>query len=1366
MTDFDGIIKQQVALFNATEGFSPEKLERFLNFRARLENTTVSIFGERGRTNFADVGGAATRSQTKSRSARRRENKRSARSVPPEAQNPRSQTPTSTTQPAPIPPPAPLPPPPPTQPPQPPQPPKNRSSKTSRPQLDPTIEDLPRPPKVEAPNTDERWQANEKNMPKNPQSAIPGTNFVYSHEGKNIVIVYNGTLALGLMEELTDNVPFQKEMNRAMAFVAKRTGASDGSVFALRIHAEATVETDGHPKDGVLDAGTISALACGDIKKEDSRLADMPSIKKHLDYIAQRVHQAHSIAIGEEHRGGSNAAIIYGEIKTFMIVICPASSTRNMTGKGSIDYFNKFAINPKIKQKINKQTGIDEYDGYCGLVAFICSTSEAALKSVDITPAIDDYKGTPKGRRKYGKSVTYTRLLSALNIMSDTPAESEPTMVNFFDMSVDDVKMMEELNSISIIVLSHKFNPECDVRGAQTEAAYGMREEGIEIIDPNEPETSSSASAISLDSARHRCMRPKGVWLATYDVEYPGNPTFRPWTRNNKRCALLRVYDDERAHWVFIADIDSLLRAEKEEKYCPFCHDNLPQSHQCNPSQAYIYRAPSVRNRAHMKRLPPYIFVADFETAPQSKDDPRQEIYAWGYVRVPLIDEIGPATVCGDIEYKKTGSDFLRQLHSSAVETTKESNRFPSYTQEALDKFLSHEQNSSRCYLCYRPFSDTGNSVFDHCHYTGEVLGYACQSCNVSRLSYGTARGDSRIPCYFHNGAKFDMKFILGDLYALQSEGFPRPQVCGDASRLVSISWGPIVFLDSLSFLGASLGEIMKHMNAVGEKAHRCLSFFGATCEKGDVKHDEIFLDTLPDEFPQEWYSYLERDVLGLADAMRNFILKTYEEFKINACAYVSMPQLAWNFHLSKLICDGHHFDKMTPDAHELLRKMNVGGFSNCNFRTIAPSDSQRIFTVDQNSQYPSIIRRYALPMTCPVFKPASSDLNTNEKRAEYIAQNRQHFYVFDVEAPEASHDNLRDFPGFLESKTVPVAELSSEQIDEFGNRRLPVQIISDLLPKVKHVDIGFNIALLVNQGWIVTKIHAVGTSTYVHCAGAINKFIQARQHAKNAGDANTVASMKCGANSIYGKACFNPLRYGSTKFMPKEAFGGNYILRPDVLFYHMSDDKKYNIVHKSPKREIVYDSPLWYGLYIAALGRYEVLNHFFNVIRAYDANARLIHTATDSLTCLVGNNEGWEEFKSQYCDVPGAFKLVADNIERALFINPKQYVLCTPEMSKLAAKDRLVKLAGFNKDEVPQISIEDIERVISEGSSKGVESTRLITSLGAQGVHVVKRILHLNRTTWCKVHVAGNESFPFGHCEIFKRRFMSAVSSESGDEQ
>ena len=136
-------------------------------------------------------------------------------------------------------------------------------------------------------------------------------------------------------------------------------------------------------------------------------------------------------------------------------------------------------------------------------------------------------------------------------------------------------------------------------------------------------------------------------------------------------------------------------------------------------------------------------------------------------------------------------------------------------------------KQSTKCHICYKPFTQTNLKVRDHCHYTGLYRGPAHSLCN---LRY---KIPSYIPVVFHNLSGYDAHLFIRELGAQTSE---MGVIAKNKEDYISISIKVPVdsyidkngeekdklielrFIDSFKFMSSSLDSLTKNLVRGGKK--------------------------------------------------------------------------------------------------------------------------------------------------------------------------------------------------------------------------------------------------------------------------------------------------------------------------------------------------------------------------------------------------------------------------------------------------------------------------------------------------------------------------------------------------------------------
>ena len=136
-------------------------------------------------------------------------------------------------------------------------------------------------------------------------------------------------------------------------------------------------------------------------------------------------------------------------------------------------------------------------------------------------------------------------------------------------------------------------------------------------------------------------------------------------------------------------------------------------------------------------------------------------------------------------------------------------------------------RRSTKCHICYKPFTKTNLKVRDHCHYTGLYRGPTHSLCN---LRY---KIPSYIPVVFHNLSGYDAHLFIRELGAHTSE---MGVIAKNKEDYISFSIkvpvdsyidkngkekGKLIelrFIDSFKFMSSSLDSLTKNLVGSGKR--------------------------------------------------------------------------------------------------------------------------------------------------------------------------------------------------------------------------------------------------------------------------------------------------------------------------------------------------------------------------------------------------------------------------------------------------------------------------------------------------------------------------------------------------------------------
>ena len=115
------------------------------------------------------------------------------------------------------------------------------------------------------------------------------------------------------------------------------------------------------------------------------------------------------------------------------------------------------------------------------------------------------------------------------------------------------------------------------------------------------------------------------------------------------------------------------------------------------------------------------------------------------------------------------------------------------------------------CHLCNEKIED--NPVKNHCHYSGKMLGYAHNECNLQyEFKKDNVHNDYLINIFGHNCQNFDQSFLIRALQNLDNK-IPFSCLPRNSNKFISIQIGPFIFKDTYLFLNKSLDYLTGTIN-------------------------------------------------------------------------------------------------------------------------------------------------------------------------------------------------------------------------------------------------------------------------------------------------------------------------------------------------------------------------------------------------------------------------------------------------------------------------------------------------------------------------------------------------------------------------
>ena len=245
------------------------------------------------------------------------------------------------------------------------------------------------------------------------------------------------------------------------------------------------------------------------------------------------------------------------------------------------------------------------------------------------------------------------------------------------------------------------------------------------------------------------------------------------------------------------------------------------------------------------------------------------------------------------------------------------------------------------CHLCNEEIID--NPVRNHCHFSGKMLGYAHNECNLQyKFKKDNVHNDYLINMFGHNSQNFDQSFLIRALQNLdcriQFSCLPR-----NSNNFISIQMGPFIFKDSYLFLNKSLDYLSSTISdedrislkqEFGEENYKLLTkkgnypydYFDSKTKYNEIElpKKQKFFNKLNnknvsnDEYKHALnvfktfkcknlldYSilYLKTDICHLSDVFQKFSNFAYDTYNLDPRHSYTLPGFSWQamFKMTKI---------------------------------------------------------------------------------------------------------------------------------------------------------------------------------------------------------------------------------------------------------------------------------------------------------------------------------------------------------------------------------------------------------------------------------------------------------------------------------
>ena len=621
---------------------------------------------------------------------------------------------------------------------------------------------------------------------------------------------------------------------------------------------------------------------------------------------------------------------------------------------------------------------------------------------------------------------------------------------------------------------------------------------------------------------------------------------------------LLLVETNKGAHYMLITNVDNFLKKRfpnKDGTLCFkkrfFCLNCLNSFHSKEAREKHI--AMCILNKPKLEQMPKkedsvikfkhqerkhfleYIAYLDFECVLPDSSSKCQSCHSLKCkcdagsvkdinVQIPICYSFVVLGENSRIIHQKTHIGENAHLHFIKHLLKQEEDWITTLLQSRKEIEMTPRDNklyndSTKCYICEKPFQEKLVKVRDHSHYTGLFLGAACQQCNLRR------RMPKRLKIFVHNCAKYDMHFIIKGISAFRDQIKNISVLPYNGENFRTLRFNSFEFVDTLAFLQASLSQlahdlqetehsyrILKQTQLVKNNKQFCSEkfnlvlgksffpyeyctsldkmlqtkklpsirhFYSSLSEKTIAKQDHSFAKKVWGKFRCKNLAdytklYCEIDTILLAEIFQAFRERMFQFSGLDPAHYISLPAYGYD---SMLLITNAEIELPTDiNIVHFLEKCKRGGVSFINTRFLKEDTDGAICYLDMNNLYGfSQMQKLPIGGFRWLGNEEISVLNLNKNFDGEIG----YFIECDLKYPEHLHElhsNLPLAPELLKIEYDNLSPYARRAIrkTEGVRRYRDVKLMSTFHDRKKYVLHIRNLQLYLSLGMELTKIHRV----------------------------------------------------------------------------------------------------------------------------------------------------------------------------------------------------------------------------------------------------------------------------------------------------
>ena len=583
------------------------------------------------------------------------------------------------------------------------------------------------------------------------------------------------------------------------------------------------------------------------------------------------------------------------------------------------------------------------------------------------------------------------------------------------------------------------------------------------------------------------------------------------------------------------------------------------------------------------------------------------------------------------------------------------------------------------CHLCNEKIED--NPVENHCHFSGKILGYAHNECNLQyKFKKDNVHNNYLINIFAHYSQNFEQSFLIRALQNLDNK-IPFSCLPRNSNKFISMQIGPFIFKDSYLFLNKSLNyststisdeDRISLKQEFGEENYKLLTKKGIYLYdyfESKTKYDELQLpkkekffnksnnkNISNDEYKHALNAfktfkckslldcsilYLKTDICHLSDVFQKFSNFAYETYKIDLRYNYTLPGFSWQAMLKmtkielELISDSDMYlflmdtirggicvvNKKHVKADNIYtRKVHDESSDKKVNKKLKTSDSNKfIMYLDANNLYGHSMSK---PLPYKNFKWSDNltlDLNNLQTG----------IYEVYIEIPKELHDKFVDYPLCPEIKNIP--EDMSSEYQKYLNDKLNIKynekdkkLILGLLSKKNYKVYYKNLEYYLKLGLKVAKVHRMLTfDKKPFLKEYIDLNTELRKNSKNDLEKDLFKLMN---NAIFEKSMENVLNRSNIKLVnnnPEKLL--KLIKQPNFQnAYQISN--RLAIVESRPIKT-VFNKPIYMGACILEISKLHMYEFWYDHLKEkYSDKIKLIYTDTDSFVIEVEINDIYKD--------------------------------------------------------------------------------------------------------------------------------------------